>query len=71
MEHYGVEVNRGFVCYTRSNHHVEEINLGGKDYKRAEQMVGEILMITQRGYYPDGTKQKARCVDCTYRNICV
>jgi len=69
-EHYGVEVNRGFVCYTRSNHHVEEVNLGDKDYKRAEQMVREILMIIQRGYYPDGTKQKARCVDCTYRNVC-
>ncbi len=71
MEHYGVDVNRGYVCYTRSNHHVEEINLGGKDYKRAEQMVREILMIIQREYYPDGTKQKARCMDCTYKNICV
>ena len=71
VEHYGVEVNRAYVCYARSNHHVEEINLGGKDYKRAEQMVRDILMIIQRGYYPDGTKQKARCVDCTYRNICV
>jgi CRISPR-associated exonuclease Cas4 len=71
MEHYGVDVRRGFVCYTRSNHHVEEIKLREKDYKSALQMVREILMIIQRGYYPDGTKQKARCVDCTYRNICV
>lgn len=71
MEHYGVDVNRGFVCYTRSNHHVEEIALREKDYKKARQMVREILMIIQRGYYPDGTKQKARCVDCTYRNICL
>jgi CRISPR-associated exonuclease Cas4 len=71
MEHYGVDVRRGFVCYTRSNHHVEEINLRDKDYKKARQMVREILMIIQRGYYPEGTKQKARCVDCTYRNICV
>jgi len=70
-EHYGVEVNRGFICYARCNHHVEEIILRDKDYKRAEEMVREILMIIQRGYYPDGTKQKARCVDCTYRNICV
>ena len=27
----------------------------------------EILMIIQRGYFPDGTKQKARCVDCMYQ----
>jgi len=71
MEHYGVDVNRGYVCYTRSNHHVEEINLRDKDYKRAVQIVREILMIIQRGYYPEGTKQKSRCVDCTYRNMCV
>lgn len=71
MEHYGVEVKRGFVCYTRSNHHVEEIAFREKDFEKARQIVSEILMIIQRGYYPEGTKQKARCVDCTYRNICV
>jgi len=70
MEHYGVDVKRGFVCYTRSNHHVEEINFSQKDFERARIMVTEILNIIQRGYYPDGTKQRARCVDCTYRNIC-
>lgn len=71
MEHYGVDVKRGFVCYTRSNHHVEEINFRDKDYDKALQIVHKVLEIIQRGYYPKGTKQKARCVDCTYRNICV
>lgn len=71
MEHYGVDVKRGFVCYTRSNNHVEEINFREKDYDEARQIVCEILMIIQRGYYPEGTKQKVRCVDCTYRNICI
>ena len=71
MEHFGVDVKRGFVCYTRSNNHVEEIDFQQKDYEKAKEIVREILMIIQRGYFPDGTKQKARCVDCTYRNICV
>ena len=71
MEHFGVDVKRGFVCYTRSNNHVEEIDFQQKDYEKAKEIVREILMIIQRGYYPEGTKQKARCVDCTYRNICV
>ena len=71
MEHFGVDVKRGFVCYTRSNHHVEEIDFQEKDYEKARQIVREILEIIQKGYYPEGTKQKARCVDCTYRNICV
>lgn len=71
MEHYGVDVKSGFVCYTRSNHHVEEIAFRQKDFEHARLMVAEILNIIQKGYYPDGTKQKARCVDCTYKNICV
>ncbi len=71
MEHYGVNVTRGFVCYTRSNNHVEEINFRETDFEKARAMVREILDIVQRGYYPEVTKQKARCVDCTYRNICV
>jgi len=70
-EHFGVDVKRGFVCYTRSNNYVAEIDLREKDYDKAKQIVHEILMIIQRGYFPEGTKQKARCVDCTYRNICV
>lgn len=70
-EHFGVEVKKGFVCYTRSNNYVAEIDFKQKDYDMALQIVREILMIIQKGYYPDATKQKARCVDCTYRNICV
>jgi CRISPR-associated exonuclease Cas4 len=71
MEHFGVDVKRGFVCYTRSNNHVEEIDFKQKDYEKAKEIVSEILNIIQKGYFPEGTKQKARCVDCTYRNICV
>jgi len=71
MEHFGVEVKKGFVCYTRSNNQVVEIDFREKDYEKARQIVREILEIIQRGYYPEGTKQKARCVDCTYRNICI
>jgi CRISPR-associated exonuclease Cas4 len=71
MEHFGVDVKKGFVCYTRSNNYVAEIDFRQKDFEMAKQIVREILMIIQRGYYLEGTKQKARCVDCTYRNICV
>jgi len=68
---YGVEVKRGFVCYTRSNHLVKEVNLREKDFERARALVNEVLKIIQEGFYPEATKYKARCVDCTYRNICV
>ena len=71
MEHYGVDVKKGFVCYTRSNNYVVEIDFRQKDFEMAKKIVREILMIIQRSYYPEGTKQKARCADCTYKNICV
>lgn len=70
MENFGVEVKRGFVCYARSNYRVEEINFQEADFKKAKWMIQEILSIIQRGFYPEGSKQKARCVDCTYRNLC-
>jgi len=61
----------GLCLLHQEQHHVEEIDFQQKNYEKALQIVHEILMIIQRGYYPEGTKQKARCVDCTYRNICV
>jgi len=67
---YGVAVKRGFVCYTRSNHLVKEVNLSATDFERAIAQVNEVLAIIQQGFYPEGTKYKTRCVDCTYRNIC-
>ena len=70
-DNYGVEANRGFVCYTRSNHLVKEIKLTNKDFERAIARVNEVLEIIQKGFYPEATKYKVRCVDCTYRNICV
>ncbi len=70
-DNYGLKVNRGFVCYTRSNHLVKEVKLSDKDFERAIATVNEVLDIIQKGFYPEATKYKARCVDCTYRNICV
>ncbi|MGB7000906.1 MAG: CRISPR-associated protein Cas4 [Halobacteriota archaeon] len=70
-DNYGVEVNRGFVCYTRSNHLVKELKLSEKGFERAIALVNEVLEVIQKGFYPAATKYKARCVDCTYRNICV
>jgi len=70
-DNYGVAVNRGFVCYTRSNHLVKEVKLSDTDFERAIAMVNEVLEVIQKGFYPAATKYKVRCVDCTYRNICV
>jgi CRISPR-associated exonuclease Cas4 len=40
-------------------------------FERAIALVNDVLEVIQKGFYPAATKYKARCVDCTYRNICV
>jgi len=70
-ENYNVDVKKGFVCYTRSNNLVREITFSEKDFTEAVKTINEILDIIQKGFYSKKTKSLMRCVDCTYRNICV
>ncbi|MFH0926641.1 MAG: CRISPR-associated protein Cas4 [bacterium] len=70
-ENYGKEVNRGYICYVRSKHYLKEVVFRGKDFDDLLDLIGIIVDITQKGYYPNGTKSTARCIDCCYRNICV
>ncbi len=70
-ENYGVEVNRGYICYTRSNNVVKQIDLKKKDFDKSVEIIMDILEIIEKGFYPDRTKDTVKCVDCTYRNICV
>ncbi len=70
-ENYKKEVKKGFICYVRSRNLLKEISITDKDWTELTSMILEILDITQKGYYPKGTKYKAQCIDCCYRNICV
>ena len=42
-----------------------------KDKNQLYKTIDNILKIIQKGYFPKKTSSKARCPDCTYRNICV
>ena len=68
---YNVEVKKAFLCFTRSKSKIVEIEFLDKDFDKALEAVRECLDIIKNGYYPDGTKVKARCADCTYRNLCI
>jgi len=70
-ENYHVDVNKGYICYTRSNHHVEEVPFSEKDFQRGKEIVQEILEIIEKGYYPDRTNYKNKCIDCCYSTMCV
>jgi CRISPR-associated exonuclease Cas4 len=68
---YKVDVNKAFLCFIRSKSKIIEIEFKEKDFDTAKNYVNECLDIIQNGYYPAATKVKARCNDCTYRNLCI
>jgi len=70
-ENYGRDVKKGFICYTRSKNLLREVQITERDFIELQRMINEIIDITQKCYYPTGTKFKAQCIDCCYRNICV
>lgn len=69
-ENYDIEVNRGYLCYTRSNNLVKEIWFRNGDFENAIDTINNIIEIIQKGFYPKKTEYLNRCIDCCYRNIC-
>ncbi len=69
-DNFDVEVNRGYLCYTRSNNRIQEVRFRVSDFNNALGVVREIIEVIQKGYYPRETGYKMKCINCTYRNIC-
>ena len=70
-ENYKIDVKKGFICFTRSNNHIEEIIFTEKDFKKGLEIIDEILGIINKGFYPGKSKYKNKCIDCCYSNLCV
>lgn len=66
---YDVQVNKFFLVYLRSKSLLKEIEFEDKLRKKAIKYVKDYKEV-MNGYYPKATKNKARCIDCCYRNIC-
>ncbi|MDI9395604.1 MAG: CRISPR-associated protein Cas4 [Euryarchaeota archaeon] len=70
-ENYSIDVNRAYLCFTRSNNLVKEMEITSSDFKKAEKIIEEVLDIVQKGLYPKTPRSYRKCLDCCYRNICV
>lgn len=70
-DNYGKPAPKGYIVYTRSRNKLIEIEFTEKDKKELVNSINEILLILHKGYFPKKTSSKAKCADCTYRNICV
>ncbi len=70
-ENFGCQVNRGYLVYTRSSNKLVEVSIEASDKQLVRECAREIIRIISQNYFPKATKYKQRCVDCTYRNICI
>lgn len=70
-ENYNSPVKRGFICYTRSKNLLKEITFKENEFEELLKIIDEIIKIRLFSYFPKGTKNKNKCIDCTYRNICL
>ena len=64
-------VNKGFIVYVRSKHKVLEVPISSVMKDEIRNHAEKISKIIEGNYYPKATKYKRRCIDCTYRNICI
>ena len=69
-ENYHLDVKRGFICFTRSNNHIETLDFTKSDFERGIEIVNEVLEIIDKGFYPTKSKYKTKCIDCCYGTIC-
>ncbi len=68
---YGLPVNRGYLVYTRSRNKLVEIEIDPLQKEAVKKKQQEILEIIEHNKFPKATRFKKRCVNCTYRNICI
>ncbi len=70
-ENFNLPVNRGFICYIRSNNRLVEVDITEQDKVKVLNIIEEMFKIIELGYFPKRTKYKNKCIDCCYRNICI
>ena len=69
-ENYHIDVKRGFLCFTRSYNHIETVEFSEANFERGLEIIHEILEIIDKGFYPNKSKYKNKCIDCCYATIC-
>lgn len=70
-ETFNVKVEKGFLVYTRSKHKLVEVSIPVEAKEEIKSSMDEMLGIIEGNKFPKATKFKKRCLNCTYRNICI
>lgn len=70
-ENFGRPVRKGYLVYTRSLNRLVEIDIRPEDQQQVRSCALAIKDIITSNRFPKATRFKRRCIDCTYRNICI
>lgn len=65
------QVNKGFLVYTRSANKLIEIAISETEKAGILKICDQVTSIIVKNLFPKPTKFKSRCLECTYRNICI
>ncbi|MCB0737845.1 MAG: CRISPR-associated protein Cas4 [Bacteroidetes bacterium] len=68
---YSKPVEKGFLVYTRSANKLVEIEIKEKDKNELTTAIENMSKIIGQNHFPKATSFKKRCLNCTYRNICI
>lgn len=69
-DNFNKKVNKGYIVFIRSANKLVEFDISQEDKEDVRNSLREMLYIIQNNKYPKSTKNKLKCADCTYRNIC-
>lgn len=70
-ENFSKEVNKGYLVYVRSKNKLVEVLISEEEKLEVKKSIEQISWIMEENYFPKATKYKKRCLNCTYRNICI
>lgn len=70
-ENFKGKVTKGFLVYTRSSNKVVEVEIPEESKTEIKRSMDQMLEIIEQNKFPKATKFKRRCLNCTYRNICI
>lgn len=70
-DNFGKQVDKGFLVYTRSKNKMIEIEISQAQKQEVKECALAIGEIIQDNRFPKATRYKKRCIECTYRNICI
>lgn len=65
------KVTKGFLVYTRSSNKVIKVEIDETAKEEIKESMASMAEIITKNYFPKATKFKQRCVNCTYKNICI